>query len=415
MEARLIISYSGHTTSFVLDPGQKTVIGRHPNCNLRFDDAKLSGKHCTIEIQGDYFFVVDKQSTNGTYVNNTRVRVRQLYNADIIRCGNVAFRFELIEEDSDLNITAVDMEPDETVLDIANKSNNSKHKPQKADKQIGHYRILHKIGQGGIGEVFLAKPMMSLGTVVAIKLLTPVSQKNETLVERFMREAQACIDLDHPRIIKVFELGEHEGRPFFVMEYVEGASLFKFIRQHGPLSALNALKIGGHITHALAYAHGHNIIHRDLKPSNVLVEEGSHHVKLIDLGLAKMLEQSRLTLTHHVVGTPRYMAPEQMLNPATIDVQADIYSLGATLYYAVTGMAPYGEIITAQKSTLIRHIYSRSPVPISELVDIHPLLVNIINKAMAKHKQQRYQSAMEMFEAIHGAVKIVARDLHHCN
>ena len=395
MEARLVIYQDEELVSnLILDSSQRTSIGRHPSCTVCFQDTKISAKHCIIESKGDYFYIIDQNSTNGTYVNGSRVRVRRLYDGDTILCGTIKIKFDWFsaEESDHDDIIFTDIDTD----DGYRNSNVDDGRYYR----IGDYIVLEKIGQGGIGEVYKAEHITSPGIEVAIKLLTPTAQQNKTLVERFLREAKACIALDHPRIIKVFEVDTYRERPYFVMEYVQGDTLDKFLKKKGALSPVNVLKIAGHIAHALDYAHSYHIIHRDLKPGNILVEAQGYHVKLIDLGLAKMLDQSRLTLTSRLVGTPRYMAPEQMRDSKDIDTRADIYALGATMYHMTTGIAPYAEIISSNRSALLRYMYTKSPMPIAELVDVPREMTQLIYKAMAKKKELRFHSAKEIFHAI---------------
>ena len=394
MQAYLSLKNDGSTAKFSLDPKTKTSIGRVNDCTIQLQDSKISSHHCCIEVFGNYFYIIDLNSTNGTYVNSTRIRSRQLYNGDEIQVGDIKLQFEYeIDDESEQDITWAEMEA----------IHEEPKKEQLDDKdRIGKYRILDKIGQGGIGEVYKATPLHKPHEIVAIKILNQKSSVRQTLVERFLREARALIALDHPRIIKVFELDEHEGRHYFAMEYIDGYALNKWVAKNGKMHYKNALKIAGHIAHALAYAHKNNIIHRDLKPANVIVEEGTYQVKLIDLGLAKMLEETDLTMERNVIGTPRYMAPEQIRDSKGVDVRADVYSLGATLYHMLTGVPPYADFVTNKKSELLKHIYKNPPVPITNIVtDIPPVVIKIVRKAMAKSKENRFRSAQHMYKTIY--------------
>ncbi len=408
MEARLVVLEGEKIIdNILLDKEQKTTIGRHPDSTLCFQDSKISARHCFIEPKGNYFYIIDQNSTNGTFVNGSRVRIRRLYEGDCIKCGEISFRFEWIQDDqSDQDVFYFPLKQDDS---LGIKKTPVQEAVQEKKNRIGDYIIIKKIGQGGIGEVFKAEHITNLDVPVAIKVLTPTAQQNKTLVERFLREAKACIYLEHPRLVKVFEIGTYNNRPYFVMEYLEGETLDRFLKKHGALSVKNTLKIAGHIAHGLAYAHEHNIIHRDLKPSNILLEEPEHNVKLIDLGLAKMLDESRLTVTHHLIGTPRYMAPEQMLNPNDIDFRVDIYSLGCTMYHMLTGIAPYAEILSDNRSTLLRYMYSKKPLPMEKMVDLPPEVSTLVNRAMAKRKEERFSNAREIFETIYSMLKKISQ------
>ena len=391
---------------YTIEPGQTTTIGRHPECNLTFRDSKISAHHCVIEPKNNYYYIVDQNSTNGTFVNDRRIRVRRLYNHDVITCGSIAIHFEWEEDDSSSS------DQDVNLVEIANEHEESSIQPLNLDEnsQIGDYRIIKKIGQGGIGEVFLTEHIARPGFPVAIKILTPSAQQNTTLVERFIREAKACITLEHPRIIKVFEIGIHNKRPFFAMEYIEGKTLDQYLKAHGSIPYRSALKIAGHIALGLAYAHAHHIIHRDLKPGNIMLENANHNVKIIDFGLAKMLDESTLTMTHHLVGTPRYMAPEQMKRSRDIDERVDIYSLGAILYHMIGGLAPYAEILCNNRIALLKYMYTTPPLRLNELPSysqsqMPSSVIRIVDKAMAKKPQDRFSSAKDMYNAIYSILR----------
>lgn len=410
MEAHLrIYRDKNKVNDWTIDPNRPTLIGRHPDTQLPFpQDNKMSGRHCIIEKRDNYFYILDQNSTNGTFVNGTRVRVRRLYHGDIIRCGLTEFHFEWESQEADVkDITDhVDAEAkkESAPIDVADLL--AEVNEDESPHRIGDYRLLEKVGQGGIGEVYKAEHITSPGIQVAIKILTPAAQQNKVLVERFVREARACIALDHPRLIRVFEVGIHQNRPYFVMEYVQGQPLDKYLKKNGSMSVINSLKVAGHIVHALAYVHSYKIIHRDLKPANILLEDQGHHVKLIDLGLAKMLDQTQLTLSHHIVGTPRYMAPEQMKDPNTIDGRVDVYSMGATLYHMITGMAPYGEIICNDRAALLRYMYNNAPMAMEQVVpDISKDVVELVKKAMAKQRNDRFLTAKDMYIAIYNLIK----------
>ncbi len=403
MEARLqIFRDKNQIGEYIIDSDQPIIIGRHPDSTLYFNDTKMSGRHCILEKRDNYFYVVDQNSTNGTFVNGSRIRVRRLYHNDVVRCGLTEIKFEWTSSEPDEIAVQEPAETKDQIEDQIELEDDNIHR-------IGDYIILQKIGQGGIGEVFKAEHVTSPGIQIAIKILTPAAQQNKILVERFVREARACIALDHPRLIKVFEVDVFRSRPYFVMEYVQGQPLDKYLKKNGALSPLNSLKIAGHIVHALAYVHSYNIIHRDLKPANIIIEDQGHNVKLIDLGLAKMLDQTQLTLNNHIVGTPRYMAPEQMKSPESIDSRVDIYSLGATLYHMVTGIAPYAEIISSDRGALLRYMYNNPPVPVQELVDAPKEIADIVHKAMAKQRNERFSSAKEMYSAIYSLIKKISQ------
>ena len=216
--------------------------------------------------------------------------------------------------------------------------------------QISHYRILSKIGKGGMGEVYLAEDLQ-LDRKVALKFLPDGQVPDETSRRRLLREANAAARLDHPFITKVYEVGQGDaapGIPFIAMELVEGETLRERLTR-GPLSLPDALRIASEIADALEFARQRGIVHRDLKPANVMLT-GDGHAKVMDFGIAKYVsipsaDGSRsdgpsMTSTGEITGTPAYMAPEQ-LKGLPLDSRADIFALGVCLYEMVTGAHPF--------------------------------------------------------------------------
>ncbi|MCH8319638.1 MAG: serine/threonine protein kinase [Acidobacteria bacterium] len=260
---------------------------------------------------------------------------------------------------------------------------------------VSHYRILEKLGQGGMGEVFLAQDT-TLDRKVALKFLPEELQQDPTARKRFLREAKSAAALDHPFICKIYEIGKAQDRTFIAMEYIQGTTLEERMAE-GPLPIEDVLETAGEIADALEGAHRRGIVHRDLKPSNVmLLPEG--HVKVMDFGLAKRLtpegeeEDVSTVLTQEgaAVGTVPYMSPEQVRGKP-LDTRSDIFSLGVVLYEMVTGVHPFKKdsiMDTAQT------ILSVTPPPIARYADDVPdLLQHTIRKMLAKDPGERYQTA----------------------
>ncbi|MBI2193784.1 MAG: protein kinase [Planctomycetes bacterium] len=206
--------------------------------------------------------------------------------------------------------------------------------------QLGNYRIVRKIGQGGMGTVYEAI-QGGLGRRIALKTLARKFVEDELFLRRFQREARAAASLDHPHIVQVYEMAHDRGLYFYSMQYVEGEDLLVRVQRDGPLPLAEALRILVEVIQALDYAYQRGVIHRDIKPDNILVcPDGA--VKITDLGLARSLDEPvRLTATGTGLGSPHYMSPEQGRGDPDLDCRSDIYSLGITLFVVLTGMRPF--------------------------------------------------------------------------
>jgi serine/threonine-protein kinase len=263
-------------------------------------------------------------------------------------------------------------------------------------KKIGKYEILGILGRGGMGVVYRAEDKR-IGRQVAIKTLTEGFSGQPEMLERFYREAQAGI-LQHPNIVIVYDLGDEDGVPFIVMEFVEGEPLDKLIASGRQLPLIDKLTIIEQVCSALGYAHQHGVIHRDIKPANVMVQSNPIHAKIVDFGIARVQGSSSgatsLTRTGNVIGSLHYIAPER-LRGQPFDGRSDIFATGVMLYYLLTGQLPFtGEdIAVAQKLVHEQHR------PLSAwLTNYPPALDGIIDRAMAKDPEQRYATA-EVFAA----------------
>ncbi|HEV2826027.1 MAG TPA: protein kinase [Pyrinomonadaceae bacterium] len=269
--------------------------------------------------------------------------------------------------------------------------------------RISHYRILKKLGEGGMGEVYLAEDL-KLGRQVAVKVLSHELTDNPDHLRRFEREARAASALNHPNILTVYEIGEADGAHFIATEFIEGESLSQRMKR-GPVELAEVLDIGIQIASALAAAHEARIVHRDIKRDNIMVR-ADHLVKVLDFGLAKLVKQDAdeldsegVTRALHkttpgiVMGTAEYMSPEQARG-RDVDERTDIWSLGVVLYRMVTGTTPFsGETI----SDVIASILKTDPPPvINKAEPVPPELEQIINKALRKKREDRYQHIKDM-------------------
>jgi len=258
------------------------------------------------------------------------------------------------------------------------------------DVLIGHYRVISRIGAGGMGEVYLAEDM-SLGRKVALKFLPPHLCSDPQCRARFKREAQAVARLDHPNVVSVFEVGEFQERPFFSMQHVEGKTL-KQVLSDQPLSLTSILDIVIQICEGLQAAHEQGIIHRDIKPANILVD--SHgRTRLVDFGLATIRGVDKITKSGSTLGTLNYMSPEQ-IRGEQLDNRTDIFSVGVVLFELLTGSLPFhGET----EAAVIYSIISEEPPPVLQYRPETPAMIaSVVSKALKKERAQRYQTVPEM-------------------
>src|SRR3954466_3944022 len=202
----------------------------------------------------------------------------------------------------------------------------------------GRFLLARRLGAGGLAEVYAARDRVS-NTEVAVKILHAHLSEDPDLADRFRREMSLTRGLDHPGIVRVFDLHEHDGRPLFSMELLQGRTLHERIVQEGPIPAAEARQIAVAMCEALRAAHGSGVGHRDLKPHNVFLT-GTGGLKLLDFGLARLAGQSRVTNSSAVMGTPGYIAPE-LLSGQRADARADLYSLGVTYFEMLSGRKPF--------------------------------------------------------------------------
>jgi serine/threonine protein kinase len=260
------------------------------------------------------------------------------------------------------------------------------------NKIVSHYRLLEKIGEGGMGVVYKAEDM-KLKRTVALKFLPPELTRDRQAKARFIQEAQAAAALDHPNICAVFEIGEAENATYIAMPYVKGRSLKERI-QAGPLSMEEALDIAGQVAEGLKEAHERGIIHRDIKPANIMLTEKGQ-AKIMDFGLAKLEAGVDLTKTMAVMGTVAYMSPEQARGEE-VDHRTDIWSFGATLYEMLTGQKPFGQ---KHDQALLYSILNDTTEAVSRIrPEIPNYLDRVIQKALEKDRSRRYQDMVELLK-----------------
>ena len=263
---------------------------------------------------------------------------------------------------------------------------------------IQNYRLVQFIGEGGMGQVWLAEHVL-LGRKVAIKALHSQLLRNEQIRARFKNEAATLALLQHPNIVTLLDYIEDQAGAYLVLEYVEGDPLDDLIRlKTGPIPEARLKDLFGQILEGFVYAHGKRIVHRDVKPSNfLLTPEGK--IKMLDFGIAKLLEQdNRLTKTGTSMGTVLYMSPEQVRGE-DVDLRSDIYSLGVTLFHMATGQCPY----SAESTEFIVYdqiVNHALPSPVDFYPGVTPGIVALIEKATAKHPADRFQDCQEFLNAL---------------
>src|ERR687884_1410549 len=254
----------------------------------------------------------------------------------------------------------------------------------------GRYKIVRKLGAGGMANVYLAEDE-ELGRRVAIKVLDEKHANDEQFVERFRREAKNAASLSHPNIVSIYDRGEAEGTYYIAMEYLEGRSLKELIVARGPAPVTVAVEYARQILSALRFAHRHGIVHRDIKPHNALVDaEG--RVKVTDFGIARA-GTSQMTEAGSVVGTAQYLSPEQARG-AGVDQRSDVYSLGIVLYELLTGTVPFNGDTPVEIA--MKHLSMLPEPPSAKRPEIPRDLDLIVMRALAKDPDDRYQSAEEM-------------------
>ncbi|WP_439623107.1 protein kinase domain-containing protein [Gemmata sp.] len=265
---------------------------------------------------------------------------------------------------------------------------------------IGKYKVLEKLGAGGMAQVFLCEHKM-MRRRVAIKVLPTAKADDPSSLERFYREARAVAAVDHPNIVRAYDIDQDENLHFLVMEYVDGTNLQDLVKKFGQLDMLRACHYIYASAVGLQHAHEMGLIHRDVKPGNILLDR-TGVVKILDMGLARFFydEEDNVTKKYdeNVLGTADYLAPEQALDSHTVDIRADIYSLGATFYFLLTGSAVFPEGSVAQK--LIWH-QNRQPKSIKTFrADVPDEVIAIVDKMMAKKVENRFQTPADVMAAL---------------
>lgn len=272
-------------------------------------------------------------------------------------------------------------------------------KGKSSNLVFGDYVVLDKIGKGGMGQVFLAEHRPT-AKHVALKVLSAEAVKNRRLIERFKKEARAVSRLKHPNIVRAYEAGKINRIRYLVMEFVDGENMLERVKRKGPLSVDECVSCVLQAARGLAYAHDKGIIHRDIKPSNLLRDRHDARVKVLDMGLARVEEAEddedamRLTMPGQMLGTARFMSPEQVEDARKADIRSDVYSLGCTLYFLLRAKAPYsGETVA---HTLMAHVSAPIPNLCKKRKDVPEWLGEVFAKMLEKKPRDRFQTMGEL-------------------
>ena len=272
-------------------------------------------------------------------------------------------------------------------------------------QRIGEYRLERKLGEGGMGTVYLAAHQ-ALGQHVAVKVLDPTLARSPEVRERFLQEARIQIGLRHPGIVQVLTantLGDHLA---LVMEYVDGLSLAQVIERRRVLPVDEALGLFRQVLDAVGHAHAHGVVHRDIKPSNIMVQADGT-AKVMDFGIAKVVGGDKLTRTGTVMGSAHYMSPEQVLGQSDIDLHTDIYSLGITFYEVLTGRTPFeglgGDSTDSDFMIKLAHKEQKPPDPHRYRADVPTVIAEALLKALDKKPGSRFPTTDAFGTALESA------------
>ena len=423
-------------------------IGAAANGGIKFSALGVSRLHALISEKDGSLSITDAGSLNGTIVNGTTIKsATPLAHGDMLQIGvkkilvsmenNVCrLEFQAVDalprkktaqmkkpephyekfapEDEELS-TAMTVIADANIRELIRKGRleqvqkicdenartTSSIKITLAEgAEVGKYRIIHKIGKGGMGEIYLAKHK-TLGTYRALKILPKrLQEDNSQFFERFLREARLASEIRHPNVVNVMDVenDDENGISYIVMEYIDGGSLRRILKSTKHLTEEQTVVIVRATATALAAAQAKNIVHRDIKPDNIMFTK-SGDVKLADLGIAKNDDDDvSITKSNVMIGTPAYLSPEQVQDAKNVDTRADIYSLGATYYEMLTGHPPYTGKTTYD---ILRKLFS-DPVPDPREInpEISSASAGTVMKMLAKEPSERFQTPNELLDAM---------------
>ncbi len=347
-------------------------VGREQSNTLSLADAMVSRRHLKIELEGGNWVLTDMGSANGTLHNGTRVQSAILEFGDGIVIGETMLSF--IEESHEFDVG------------------------ECTGRVLAGYEIAERIGRGGMGTVYRAR-QLRLEREVAFKVLAKELARDQAFIRKFVTEARAAGQLNHPNIIQVYDVGSEDGVYFFSMEYVSVGSVTDLLAKHGKLTVAQSLKIVTDTAEGLRYAEERRFIHRDIKPSNLMVGEGEV-TKIGDLGIAqRAVDGKQVSQQDGISGSPHYMAPEQALG-RMIDHRVDLYSLGCSWYEMLTGDTPFRG--HSPQDILMKHVEEEPTRLTEKRPEIGADVAAVVERLMRKDPNERFQHASELLKVLYG-------------
>jgi len=396
--AKLILHTEDGSKEFALN-GSAT-IGRQSSNTVQINEPKASRSHARITCENGAYFVEDLESSNGTRVNGKKVEKGPLYHGDTIQIGVTRLVFD---EPSAKRQAAKEKPPGASSSKSTREVKAHAQKEDTTDplcgKEFGGYRIVSRLGQGGMGTVYRAK-QLSMDREVALKVMKPDLSQNRDFVKGFLKEARMAGQLTHPAIVQVHDVGEASGTLYFSMEIVEGESVYSMLKREGRIGVAKTLDIAVSVCEALAHAQRHRIVHQDIKPHNIMVDKRGL-VKVADLGLAASAgrDKNAEKRTNVLMGTPHYMAPEQS-QKREIDTRTDIYALGATIFHMLTGRVPFDG--PTSLVVITKHITQERVDPRQYDVTIPARLAETVMEMMAVEMDKRPGDPKELADRLRG-------------
>ncbi|RME04098.1 MAG: FHA domain-containing protein [Planctomycetota bacterium] len=373
----------------------KSILGRSKEADIVLSDPEVSRQHCCVYPQNKGWYILDLGSHNGTFLNSKKIQRAPLAHGDYLVVGQSHF---LVVLEQGERLCCFCGKNAKKFLEVSGSTVcfSCLEDRSKDHSLLKNYAIFYKIGQGGMGDVYLGKHLPS-AQEVAIKFI--LADGKEQIKQSFRREVKTMSKLSHPHIVSFLEADQIEGRLFyFVMEYIPGQTLYHRI-SHGLPSLNEAKEIMRAILSALQHAYEHKVVHRDVTPFNILLGQNGK-IKLTDFGISKFIQGDSIALTEpgEGKGTLDYISPEQMTNALEADHLSDIYSAGATFYHMLAGRPPFKTKYMRDMITMILH---KAPLPPSTYnPNLLPEMDAVVLKSLQKDPVDRYQTPQEFWQAL---------------